>query len=102
VLEAQPENVWALTNLAGMLLQSRQAEALTLADRAAQAAPFRADVKTVLASALAANLRLDDAVRVQLEAVSLAPEAPGLRLALARLYLTAAKRTRRAISWSRC
>lgn len=91
-LESQPDNVWALTNLAGMLLKERPVEALVLADRAAQVAPFRADVKTVHASALAANKRLDDAVRVQLEAVAMAPEAPGLRLALARLYLTAGKK----------
>lgn len=92
VLELQPDNVWALTNLAGMLLEARPADALALADKAAQAAPFRADVKTVKASALAANRRLDDAVSLQLEAVSLAPEAPGLRLALARLYLAAGKK----------
>lgn len=91
-LESQPDNVWALTNLASMLLKERSVDALALAERAAQVAPFRADVKTVHASALAANKRLDDAVRVQMEAVAMAPQALGLRLALARLYLLAGKK----------
>jgi len=89
VLQEQPENVWALTNLAGMLLKERPQDALALAERAAKAAPFRADVKAVFASALAEHERLDAAVRVQLDAVSLAPDAPALRVALARLYLLA-------------
>ncbi|ODU08682.1 MAG: hypothetical protein ABS84_11515 [Rubrivivax sp. SCN 71-131] len=87
VLAQRPEHSWALNNLAQMLVDQGKPGALDLARRAVAAAPDRADVRDTMAQAYAQADQLTLALRTQLEAVALAPEAPSMRLHLARLYL---------------
>lgn len=87
VLAQWPEHPWALNNLAQMMVDQGKPGALDLARRAVAAAPDRADVRDTMAQAYAQADQMKLALQTQLEAVALAPEAPSLRLHLARLYL---------------
>lgn len=93
-LKINPEHVLALNNLAMLHLQSKQPDALALAERAARAAPNEPAVLDTLAIALLAANRVDDAVNAQLRAVSLAPDSPDLRLTLARALIQAREKAR--------
>jgi len=89
VLELQPENALAMNNLAYLLVQLKKPGALPLAERAVALAPGRPEMLDTLALVHAEAKQFDQAIAAQRKAVSLAPDSPGLRLALARLYLQA-------------
>lgn len=89
VLELRPDHALALNNLAYLLVQLKKPGALPLAQRAVALAPRRTDMLDTLALAYADAKQFDRAIETQRLAVKLAPESPGLRLALARLYLQA-------------
>ncbi len=93
-LELAPAHALALNNLAMLRLQAKQPGALDLAQRASHAAPHDAAVLDTLALAEAGDNRLRDAINTQLRAVQLAPDAPEMRLTLARLLLDAGEKAR--------
>ena len=65
-----------------------------LAERAVAAAPQNADLLDTLAQAQAAEGQLDAAIATQKRAVSTAPDAPALRLTLARILVQAGDRAK--------
>ena len=82
-----PNHVGVMNNLAELLLAERPAEALTLAERAAQLAPGEAAILDTLAAAQAARGQIDTALKSQARAVAFAPGELRLRLHLGRLWL---------------
>ena len=86
-LEMRPNDAQAINNLAYLLVKLNKPGALPLAERAVALAPGRPEMLDTLALAHAGAKQYDRAIATQLKAVSLAPGSPGLRLALARLYL---------------
>jgi putative PEP-CTERM system TPR-repeat lipoprotein len=88
ILRADANHVFALNNLAELLLQRRRPEALALAERAAHLLPHAPAVLDTLASAQAQALQAEAALKTQQRAVELLPGDPAMRLRLAR-YLVA-------------
>ena len=84
VLAQQPNQAAALNDLAMMLAQQGKAESVALAERALRLSPNNPDMLDTLAHALAATKLWPQAVENQRRAVSLAPNEPSLRLALAQ------------------
>ena len=89
-----PEHLLALNNLAMLRLQARQPGAVTLAERAARVAPNEAAVLDTLAMAQAGENQLSAAITTQTRAVQIAPDAPDMRLALAKLLLQAGEKAK--------
>ena len=89
LLKMQPENALAMNNLAWVLIVQKKPGALPLAQKAVDLLPNAAAVLDTLALALAEDNQLPKAVEVMRKAVTLAPEATGLQLNLARLYVRA-------------
>lgn len=87
VLKLSPDNVLAMNNIAWLMVQGKRAGAVALAEKAVAAAPNQPALMDTLALALAAESQLPKALAMQKKVVELAPEAPGFRLALAKLYL---------------
>jgi putative PEP-CTERM system TPR-repeat lipoprotein len=87
LLKRQPDHVPALNNLAGLQLAMKQPGALAMAKQAALLAPRQPAVLDTLAQAQAAEGSLGDAITTERQAVTLAPEAADLRLALAKLLV---------------
>jgi putative PEP-CTERM system TPR-repeat lipoprotein len=87
VLERQPENVPALNNVAMMLIRQGKPGAVAMAERALKQAPTNPSVLDTLAQSYAAENQVAKGIEVQVRAVALAPQAAGLRLNLAKLYL---------------
>jgi putative PEP-CTERM system TPR-repeat lipoprotein len=88
-LEIEPRAALVLNNLAVLLLPSRPAEALELAQRAVRLMPNSAPLLDTLAQALGSTGQVDAALTSQSRAVELDPQASGLRLTLARLQIKA-------------
>ena len=94
LLEVQADHTLALNNLAMVRLQLKQPGARMLAERAVAAAPQNADLLDTLAQAQAAEGQLDTAISTQKSAVAAAPQAPALRLTLARILVQAGERAK--------
>jgi len=94
LLAVQADHMAGLNNLAMLHLQLRQPGARLLAERAVAAAPQNADLLDTLAQAQAAEGQLDAAIATQKRAVSTAPDAPALRLTLARILVQAGDRAK--------
>jgi cellulose synthase operon protein C len=97
-LAVQPDDPLRLNNLAHHLLNTAgktegnrdgesRAEALALARRAVQAAPFNAELLDTLAAALAANGQPADAATALRRALDIAPRHDAARLHLARVLI---------------
>ena len=87
ITKLQPDNAFALNNLAWVTNALKKPGAIAYAEKANALQPNRPEVLDTLATVLADNGQIAKAVEVQKKAVALAPEAPTLRLNLAKLYL---------------
>jgi putative PEP-CTERM system TPR-repeat lipoprotein len=87
VLDAQPDNVLAINNLAYSMALGKKPGSVALAERALKLAPKSAAVMDTLAFCLAAENQLPRAIEVQTQAVAAAPDAPQFRLQMAKLLL---------------
>lgn len=87
LLQFQPNNAIALNNLANVLMQQHKPGARSLAEQANKAAPGQPAVMDTLAMALAADKQYAQAIDLQKQAVEKAPNADGLKLNLAKIYL---------------
>ncbi len=94
LLTVQADHALALNNLAMVRLQLKQPGARGLAERAVAAAPQNADLLDTLAQAQAAEGQFDTAATTQRAAVAAAPQAPALRLTLARILLQGGERAK--------
>lgn len=86
VVERRPGNVAALNNLSWVLVKQRQPGAVDYALRANAIRPDSAPMLDTLSTALAADKQFSKAIETQKRAVALAPNEPGLKLSLARIY----------------
>jgi Flp pilus assembly protein TadD len=86
VVERRPGNVTALNNLSWVLVKLRQPGAVDYALRANAIRPDSAPMLDTLSTALAADKQFSKAIETQKRAVALAPNEPGLKLSLARIY----------------
>ncbi len=89
VLKAQPEHALALNNVAWLKMKQNKPGALEFAERAVKAAPNQAPLMDTLAMVLSASGQHARAVEVQKQVVAKAPQLPGFRLNLAKIYLAA-------------
>lgn len=89
VVAATPNNALALNNLAWLLVNSGGKGALGFAQRAIDISPDQPVLLDTLASALAAEKQLPQAIETQRRAVELAPDNAHLKLNLAKLALLA-------------
>ncbi|MFN3809320.1 MAG: XrtA/PEP-CTERM system TPR-repeat protein PrsT [Roseateles asaccharophilus] len=89
VLKAQPDNPIIANNVAWVLSQTKDPNALQYAERANKLAPDNPSFLDTLAKIHAEAGRLDAALPIQKRAVQLAPNAPEFRLQLAQLYIDA-------------
>ncbi|MDC6166081.1 XrtA/PEP-CTERM system TPR-repeat protein PrsT [Paucibacter sp. XJ19-41] len=89
VLSRQANNTAALNNVAWTMAQQKKPGAAEFAERALKLAPDTPGLMDTLATALAAEGRVERALELQRKALSLAPEQQVLRLNLAKLLLQA-------------
>ena len=94
VLRLDPDNPTAVNNLAWVMWAQKKPEALAAAERANQLAPNRPLFMDTLAMVLAGQGQLPRALELQKRAIELSPDAPGLRLGLARLYMKSDDKSR--------
>jgi putative PEP-CTERM system TPR-repeat lipoprotein len=87
VLRLDPDNALVLNNLAWVLSAQKKPQALETAERANQLAPNQPMYMDTLAKVLSEQGQVPRALQVQKKAVELDPDAGGLRLTLARLYV---------------
>lgn len=92
VLKLTPENPLALNNLASAMLKQNKREALAFAEKAQRLSPNMLEIQDTVATALAANGKLDRAIELQREIVQAKPGEALFRLNLARLYLGAGRK----------
>lgn len=97
-LKLQPGSAALMNDLAYVLVQTHDGEALALAQQAAKAMPFVGEVADTLSRAQEAAGQLGKAIESQTRAVALMPGDPLLRLRLARLHLAAGDKSRAAES----
>ena len=88
-LKIDPVDALTMNNLAWLLVEQKKPGGLPLAQKAAELLPNSAPVLDTLAMALAAEGQMPKALETMKKAVSLAPEARGLQLNLAQLYIRA-------------
>lgn len=88
VVALQPQDPAALNNMAWNMVQLKKPGAVELAQKANALLPNKPALMDTLASALAADKKLREAIDIQKRAVTLAPEDQVLRLNLARLYVS--------------
>lgn len=88
-LQADPDHVQTLNNLAMLLIEQHKPGATALAERALSFSQDQATLFDTLAQALAADKQFAKALDAQKRAVAMAPESGALRLSLAKLYLQA-------------
>jgi putative PEP-CTERM system TPR-repeat lipoprotein len=94
VAEVQPNNAMALNNVAWLMTRQGKPGAVAVAERAMQLAPDRPALMDTLAWAMASENQVPQAIELQKKAIAQAPEASGLRLTLAKIYLKAGDRPR--------
>lgn len=93
VLELAPEHPLTLNNLAWVLAQLKKPGAVEMAEKLNQLRPDVPGFMDTLATALAADKQFPRAIEVQRKAIELDKDkSPGLRLALARIYIDAGQR----------
>ena len=89
VLKAQPEHALALNNVAWLKMKQNKPGALEYAERAVKVAPNQVPLMDTLAMVLSAAGQHARAVEVQKQVVAKAPQLPGFRLNLAKIYQAA-------------
>lgn len=89
VLKSQPEHALALNNVAWLKMKQNKPGALDYAERAVKVAPNQAPLMDTLAMVLSAAGQHARAVEVQKQVVAKAPQLPGFRLNLAKIYVAA-------------
>lgn len=89
VINIEPANAAALNNIAWILAKLGEPGAVSYAERAVALHPEQAGLHDTLATALAADKRLPQAIEVQTRALALAPGDNVLRLNMARLHIQA-------------
>jgi cellulose synthase operon protein C len=94
VLQAQPDNAFALNNLALVSHYLHREGALAYAEKANKLAPNEPYVLDTLAAVLSAKGEHPRAIEVQLKALELKPLDPLLKLNLAKIYIAAGDKTR--------
>jgi len=94
VLQAEPENAFALNNMALVSQQLQKAGALEYAQKAYKLAPNEPYVLDTLAAVLSAKGEHSKAIELQLKALELKPLDPLLKLNLAKLYIAAGDKAR--------
>jgi putative PEP-CTERM system TPR-repeat lipoprotein len=87
VVKLQPDNAWALNNLAWTMHRQGKRGGLAHSERANQLLPNTPALMDTWAALLADDGNLRQALELQQRAVTLAPDAPGMRLNLARIYV---------------
>lgn len=87
VLEIQPKHALAMNNVAWLMAQQKRSGALPLAEKANELLPNNPALMDTLAWVLALEKQPKRAVELQRKAMAQAPEAHGLRLTLAKIYL---------------
>jgi cellulose synthase operon protein C len=87
MLKRQPNNPLAMNNVAWLMQQLKLPGALDLAEKATLLAPRQPAFMDTKAEILAANGRVKEALKIQKEAVGLAPKMHVYRLHLAEYYL---------------
>jgi putative PEP-CTERM system TPR-repeat lipoprotein len=93
VLAQQPSNALAMNNIAWLLVKQGKPGATPLAEKAVSLLADRPPLLDTLAMALAADNQMGKAIETQKRAVSLAPDNPALRMALARHYIKAGEKS---------
>jgi putative PEP-CTERM system TPR-repeat lipoprotein len=94
LLALRPDDALVLNNVSWLMLQRGQPGALPVVQKANQLMPDQAIIMDTLASALAVDKQLAKALEWQHKAVAKAPDAPALRLNLAKLLIASGDRTR--------
>jgi cellulose synthase operon protein C len=89
VVERQPDNGWALNNLAWTVATLGKKGSVAYAEKASTLLPNRPAVMDTLATALVQEGNLPRALELQKKVVALVPDDMGMRLNLARIALTA-------------
>ena len=89
LVQLDPRNAAALNNLAALVADRSPQDAVAYARRALEQEPDNPAILDTLASALAADKKLDEAKVVHARAMQLAPGDPNLRLTRAKLALLA-------------
>jgi putative PEP-CTERM system TPR-repeat lipoprotein len=92
VAQAQPRNALALNNIAWLMVQQGKPGAVKVAEQANALLPGNAALLDTLATALAAEGKLPDAIETQKLAIARQPNNPTLKLNLARLYIKAGEK----------
>jgi cellulose synthase operon protein C len=87
VIAIRPNDPSALNNLAWVISEQKKPGALAFAQRANELAPEQAPLMDTLASVLAADGQLEQALNWQRRAVAKSPGAPNYRLRLAQLLI---------------
>lgn len=87
VLEIQPTHALAMNNVAWLMAQQKRPGALPLAEKANELLPNNPALMDTLAWVLALEKQPKRALELQRKAMAQAPEAHGLRLTLAKIYL---------------
>ncbi len=89
VLALQPNNALALNNLAWLAGQQGRADAIALAEKANTVAPNQPAFMDTLAMLLSAKGEHSKALELQRKVVDLKPDAPVLKLNLAKIHINA-------------
>jgi len=92
VLQAAPQHALAMNNVAWLLMKQGKPGALALAQKANELAPYRPALLDTLASVLAAEGQLAQAIETQRKALAIAPGDASLKLGLARHFLKAGQK----------
>lgn len=87
-----PGNVWAMNNIAWLLVKQNKPGALAMAASANELQPGEATLLDTWAFALAADGQIDRAIETQKRAVTLMPTGGTYRYSLAALYLKAGRK----------
>ena len=89
VLAVEPNNVGTLNNMAWLLLQTKDPQALSFAQRALAVSPDRPEVLDTMAQVLASRKEYAKAVESLKRAINRSTDTGALRLSLARVYIQA-------------
>ena len=93
VLAVQPENAFALNNIAWLLVKQGKPGAVAIAEKANKLLPDTAPIIDTLSMALDAENQVPQAIDAQKRALALQPKDPNFKLRLAKLYIKAGDKT---------
>lgn len=91
-IKLDPNDAKSHNNLAWVMVKTKQAGAVAMAERAVQLAPGNATMLDTLSLALAEDKQLEKAIEAARAVLVLAPSQPAYRLSLAKLYLQSGNR----------